>query len=1004
MAMHRGERRLRAKTALCCLGLTLVVILLDTPMVDALRPMEHWLYDRRCRYCQFFTPPTTDKLVHLDIDDNALEDIGAWPWPRDLMAEVMQEIGDAGPKAVAMDILYTEPKKTRLEPIRGAEVPATAPAASQPAGAAPATQVAVQTQPGAIAATTNPAALPPNDSPTTGPATRRAQRVIPGVEVNEDAVLASTIRRLNDVILAVSLKLNTDPSHFYPDVRDLLVRDLEMTDAEVAATLASRGMTDANLDARVREIFADARKDAAGIRVAEELKTAETEAARLRVPVPQVLYGRLLHKYTPLSPQGHAIDAGYVATLARRAARRFTLDLPAGLPTPAVGERELVPIPALSDAAAAEGFVEYPVYKDGHVRSVPLLMLLDGRALPQIGLSLAMRMLDASPDDLRITADAVTIAGRGKGGADLVIPVRALRPEGGGSAIPYTFDIPWVGTSDWQRMFRNPHLSVDKVYEVIHSREKIAENNEVADTALEYLLVIWDRGVGGHQLADFQARRPRPDDWNGRLGLINTVLDQYKDTIPEDAKEQEAGDDLETRLTIRFVQTLRRAVHEQNALQRQVDKQRSELKSIMNGRAVLIGWAATAAIADRKPTSIHPDAPGVVVHGTIFNGIMTGELWRTLPTWVTALTTLGLGLSLTALVALLPPGRALAASFALAGLFFAVNGILLFDRYNLMLGLAGPVTVMLLVWAGGTVIRLVLERYERARITARFASYVDPELVEFVLENEDQEVFKGAEREMTVVFNDLAGFTALSDRLGKQIILVLNEFMDLATRVIKRHHGYVNKFLGDGVMFFFNAPRPREDYAAEAMHAVLELQLMLEEFNVRLAQRGLPALSLRTGVTTGLMVVGDAGSSERADYTVLGDLVNLASRLESANKAVGTSNLVTDRTVELAGDRFLFRPVGQIQVVGLPTAVMVFEAIAPMASATPAQKRMVALSAIMVDASLDARPADCLEAIVKLEEEFGDCRLTQLYREKCESYLGGQTAGDFDRQIVLTQK
>ena len=158
-----------------------------------------------------------------------------------------------------------------------------------------------------------------------------------------------------------------------------------------------------------------------------------------------------------------------------------------------------------------------------------------------------------------------------------------------------------------------------------------------------------------------------------------------------------------------------------------------------------------------------------------------------------------------------------------------------------MLGLAGPVTVMLLVWAGGTVIRLVLERYERARITARFASYVDPELVEFVLENEDQEVFKGTEREMTVVFNDLAGFTALSDRLGKQIILVLNEFMDLATRVIKRHHGYVNKFLGRRGDVLLQRPAAAGGLRRRGVHAVLELQLMLEEFNVRLAQRGLPA-------------------------------------------------------------------------------------------------------------------------------------------------------------------
>jgi class 3 adenylate cyclase/CHASE2 domain-containing sensor protein len=997
--MHRGERRLRIKTALCCLGLTFVVTLLDLPKVDALRPMEHWLYDRRCRYCQFFTPPPTDQLIHVDIDDNALESVGAWPWPRARMARILDEIRDAGPKAVAMDILYSEPL-TRDEADGQSPPPAaTAPAATQ-ASLAPTMPVQpASTQPVADAA--SPTTTPATIHPATMPATARMGPVVDA----DDAALAGAMRRLHNVILGVSLKLETSPSQLYPNARSILSEDLERSPQQVTDKLRSLGFSGSNLEAQVDDIFTDVRKDAAQLRVERELKSVEPLAARTNRDPLDLLYTRLLHTLPPQSPVGRAIAFGYTATLARRAARRFTMDIPPGLPPLASGVKVLVPLPELSEASDAEGFVEYPPYKDGHVRSVPLFMEYDGRMLPQIALILAMKVLDAKPADVRVTPESVTLAGKGRGGRDIVIPVRTLQPEGGGTPIPTTFDIPWIGTDKWERMFPNqPHLSIDKIWGVIDCRRSIARSNREIDKAIEFLLNILDAKNGGDRLARFHARPLPADEPESRFPLVRELLELYGPIIPEDMKPEEAGDDAALVRQVVSVQALRSFLQNQKALEKQLNDQRAELRKIMAGRAVLIGWAATAAIADRKPTSIHPDAPGVVVHGTIFNGIMTGELWRMLPTWVTALTTLGLGLMLTAIVTLLPPGRALGASLALAALFLVVNGILLFDRYNLMLGLAGPVTVMLFVWAGGTVIRLVLERYERARITARFSTYVDPELVDFVLANENQEVFKGVEREMTVVFNDLAGFTALSDRLGKQIIPVLNEFMDLATRVIKQHHGYVNKFLGDGVMFFFNAPWPRENYAGEAMQAVLDLQVMLEQFNVRLSERGLPPLSLRTGVTTGVMVVGDAGSADRADYTVIGDLVNLASRLESANKAVGTSNLVTDRTVELAGDRFLFRPVGQIQVVGLTTAVMVYEAIAPMESATPEQKRMVALSAVMVDASLDGRPSDCLETIIRLEEEFGDCRLTQLYREKCESYLGGQTAGDFDRQIVLTQK
>ena len=152
-------------------------------------------------------------------------DIGAWPWPRDLMAEVMQEIGDAGPKAVAMDILYTEPKQTRLEPrARGRS------SGDRPGGrnrrppSQPHRRRRHKRNRDRSPRQRTPAALPPNDGAADRPFDATRPTVIPGFEVNEDAVLANTIRRLNDVILAVSLKLNTDPSHFYPDVRELLVQ------------------------------------------------------------------------------------------------------------------------------------------------------------------------------------------------------------------------------------------------------------------------------------------------------------------------------------------------------------------------------------------------------------------------------------------------------------------------------------------------------------------------------------------------------------------------------------------------------------------------------------------------------------------------------------------------------------------------------------------------------------------------------------------------------------
>jgi adenylate cyclase len=231
--------------------------------------------------------------------------------------------------------------------------------------------------------------------------------------------------------------------------------------------------------------------------------------------------------------------------------------------------------------------------------------------------------------------------------------------------------------------------------------------------------------------------------------------------------------------------------------------------------------------------------------------------------------------------------------------------------------------------------------------------------------------------------------------------------MGRATKVIRNYHGYVNKFLGDGIMFFFNAPRTRAGYAADAVRCVLELEAMLREFNVELAERGLPPLAQRAGMTTGPMVVGDAGSAERCDYTVLGNEVNLSSRLEGANKAVGTSNLITERTLELADpnrDKLVVRPVGQIQVVGQTVGVRVYEVLSTADAATDDHRRLAELTKAVVELSDAGRQADCLEALNKLEDEFGESKLTHLYRDKCDLYLRDPAAGEWERQIVLTQK
>src|SRR6185295_6075871 len=163
--------------------------------------------------------------------------------------------------------------------------------------------------------------------------------------------------------------------------------------------------------------------------------------------------------------------------------------------------------------------------------------------------------------------------------------------------------------------------------------------------------------------------------------------------------------------------------------------------------------------------------------------------------------------------------------------------------------LGTPLIAMVVAWAAATITRLIIEARERTRITRRFATYVDPDIVNYVLEVRDDTMFSGQRRETTVVFTDLEGFTKLSNQLGEEIVPLLNDFMGRAVAVIKQHRGLVNKFLGDGILFFFNAPKPNATYIPDAVDAILDLQVMMVGFNEDLAKQKLPKLRLRAGVT-----------------------------------------------------------------------------------------------------------------------------------------------------------
>lgn len=363
------------------------------------------------------------------------------------------------------------------------------------------------------------------------------------------------------------------------------------------------------------------------------------------------------------------------------------------------------------------------------------------------------------------------------------------------------------------------------------------------------------------------------------------------------------------------------------------EKAFAAMRNLIEGKLVIVGWIASGAAADFVPTPLGAKTAGPVAHAAVANGILTGHVLRTAPPALDLLLTALLGVCSTLISVRLSPQRSWIVAGGLLAGFAAFNAVALFDAFNLVSALAGPSAAIALSWAGCTTFRAVRFRQERAAIMRQFRSRVSSQLADFLAEHPEQLNMEGEERELTIMFADFAGFTSIAEKLdGRRTVFVLNSYLRALAGVLLESGAYVNKFLGDGLMAFWGAPAPAPDHASRAVRAIPECYAAMERVAADPALEGVPRLGLRIGVATGRVIVGDCGAPPLLnDYTVIGDSVNLAARLEAANKQFGTDVLVTKRTWDLlepaVRDALLWRPLGLVRVAGQSAASEILELV-----------------------------------------------------------------------------
>ena len=239
-----------------------------------------------------------------------------------------------------------------------------------------------------------------------------------------------------------------------------------------------------------------------------------------------------------------------------------------------------------------------------------------------------------------------------------------------------------------------------------------------------------------------------------------------------------------------------------------------------------------------------------------------------------------------------------------------------------------PVVGVVVGFGASAVQSFLLERARKREIQGWFGSYVSPAVVQQLIHNPDSLKLGGERRELTVYFSDLAGFTTLSEKLPPdQLVSLMNLFLEELTECVLKEGCYLDKYIGDAIMAVFGSPEHLENHALSACRAALASQRRLAVLNERIEREHGLRLGMRVGVNTGDMVVGNVGSAKKLNYTVLGDAVNLAARLEGANKEFGTAILIGPLTAAALGGALVTRPVARLQVKGKKQAVEVHELV-----------------------------------------------------------------------------
>jgi adenylate cyclase len=343
----------------------------------------------------------------------------------------------------------------------------------------------------------------------------------------------------------------------------------------------------------------------------------------------------------------------------------------------------------------------------------------------------------------------------------------------------------------------------------------------------------------------------------------------------------------------------------------------------------------------------------------------------------------------------------------LIGAVFEIS-ILTFINNNLLINVVNPSVAVVLAYFGTAVYQYLAERKQKAVIKNMFGHYINPAVVNELVANPEKARLGGDRCELTIFFSDIANFTSISEQYHNRpegLVTLLNEFLDEMTRLVLKYEGTLDKYEGDAIMAFWGAPLLQKDHALRTCLAALDMQRRLEILRAKWKKEGKPELTMRMGINTGVVIVGNMGGKDRFDYTVIGDSVNLASRLEGANKQYKSNIMLSEFTYAHVKEKIVVRELDLIQVKGRKEPVKVYELLGTSKMEMTENKRQ---SLELYHEGLKLyRSRQWEEAIAYMQQAFSSdntCYAAQIYSERAGLYKLTPPPEDWNGIFVMTSK